>query len=121
MSRFPYFVKISPSFRFDVPFVSLIVPMCASISVFCEYEVKLNSTLACDENDVMAIRNWLSLSGKYDIRLVINVLSADISMLEDRSNTKVISTALRRQIPGAANINITLFKTDKKITFLSKS
>ena len=94
--------------------------MCASISVFCEYEVKLNSTLACDENDVMAIRNWLSLSGKYDIRLVINVLSADISMLEDRSNTKAISTALRRQIPGAANINITLFKTDKKITFLSE-
>jgi hypothetical protein len=45
---------------------------------------------------------------------VINVLSADISMLEDRSNTKAISTALRRQSPGAANINFKSFKTDKK-------
>jgi hypothetical protein len=51
---------------------------------------------------------------------VINVLSADISMLEDRSNTKAISTALRRQSPGAANINFKSFKTDKKITYLSK-
>jgi hypothetical protein len=51
---------------------------------------------------------------------VINVLSADISMLEDRSNTKAISTALRRQSPGAANKNFTSFKTDKTIIYLSK-
>ena len=35
-------------------------------------------------------------------------------MLEDRSNTKAISTALRRQSPGAANINFKSFKTDNK-------
>jgi hypothetical protein len=46
--------------------------------------------------------------------MAISVLSADISMFEDRSITKAISTALRKQSPGAADINIKSFKTDKK-------
>jgi hypothetical protein len=43
-------------------------------------------------------------------------------MLEDRSNTKAISTALSKQSPGAAKINFKSFKTDKaKVEFYFNS
>jgi hypothetical protein len=53
-----------------------------------------------------------SFSSKAKVEFYFNSYSQKTEMLAQ--------TALRRQSPGAANINFKSFKTDKKITYLSK-